>query len=193
MNRPWYHGIKNLWLQVGILLVADLVFLFLFYFHPVEYQDGLSTLFFAFILFGLNLILGVNKKNPWWRAFVINGFLLLLGVLGAAGLSTKLHWNYWHKDYSIEVNDSTFELEMDMKEKAFTISFYEKPYDVWYYRGCFMETGYNEYSLFVDTMYSVKKDLFHFSFRNDTLINFRPKPIKIERTSIEVNSFFVDE
>ncbi len=45
----------------------------------------------------------------------------------------------------------------------------------------------------VDTMYSVKKDLFHFSFRNDTLVNFRSKPIRIERTSLEVNPFFVDE
>ena len=123
----------------------------------------------------------------------IGGLLILIGVWKSAGLSNELHWNYWHKDYSIEVNDSTFELEMDLREKEFTISFYEKPYEVGYYSGCFMETGYNEYSLFVDTMYSVKKDLFHFSFRNDTLINFRPKPIKIERTSIEVNSFFVDE
>ncbi|MBR6263452.1 MAG: hypothetical protein IKR05_09565 [Prevotella sp.] len=193
MNRPWYHGIKNLWLQVGILLVADLVFLFLFYFHPVEYQDGLGTLFFAVILCGLNVIIGMRKKSVWGRAFLINGFILLFGVWKSAGLSNELYWNYCHKEYSIEVNGSTFKLEMDMKEKTFKIWYHEKPYDVGYYSGCFMETGYNEYSLFVDTMYSVKKDVFNFSFRNDTLINFRPKPIKIERTSIEVNSLFVDD
>ena len=117
----------------------------------------------------------------------------MFGVWKSAGLSNELHWNYWHKDYSIEVNDSTFKLEMDMKERAYTIWCHEKPYDVGYYSGCFMETGYDEYSLFVDTLYSTKKDLFHFLIRNDTLINFRPKPIRIKRTSLEVNHFFVDE
>lgn len=193
MNLSWLYRIKSLLLAVDILIVADLVFLFFFYFHPVQYQDGLGTLYFAFILFGLNIILGVRKKSVWGKVFLINGFLLLFGVWKSAALSSELYWNYWHKDYSIEVNDSTFELKMDMKEKEFTISFYEKPYEVGYYCGCFMETGYEEYSLFVDTLYSVKKDLFHFLIRNDTLMNFRPKPIKIERTSLEVNSFFVDD
>lgn len=193
MNLSWLNGIKSVFLAVGILLVADLVFLFFFYFHPVQHQDGLGTLFFAVLLCGLNVIIGMSKKGVWGRAFLINGLLILIGVWKSAGLSNELHWNYWHKDYSIEVNDSTFELEMDLKEKEFTISFYEKPYEVGYYCGCFMETGYEEYSLFVDTLYSVKKDLFHFLIRNDTLINFRAKPIKLERTSLEVDPFFVDD
>ena len=193
MNIPQSNIIKGLLLSVGILLVVDLLFLFFFYFHPVEHQDGLRTLFFAVILCGLNVFVGMMMKGVWRRAFILNGILLFFGIQISAALSTNLHWNYWHTDYSIEVNDSTFELQMDRKEKKFSISYYEKPYDVGYYVGNYTQKETGVYSLDVDTLYSVKKDLFHFELSNDILLGFRSKPIKIEQTSIKVSPFFIKE
>ena len=95
-----------------IIAIIDSVFLFLMYFSSPGHQDGLTTLFFSFLIAFINLVISIVlfflNKERWSIVFFINSFLMFFAVNFAACQSSCIHWKSEHIDYAFEANDSSF-------------------------------------------------------------------------------------
>lgn len=167
-----------------ILVIIDLAILVYLYFSPDIYGDGMTTLFYSFILAGISflpcIIGSVFKQWGWCLVFLINTVFLFYAIIYGAGFLQRMDMKEYYIDYRFEANDSTFTLTMTKSTQEFDILYHGKGYDLGYCRGTYTTKGNNEYILEVDSNRSPLTSDRRFFIKNDSIINFKGNDTKIK-------------
>lgn len=138
-----------------IIAIIDSVFLILMYFSSPSHQDGLTTLFFSFLIAFINLVISIVlfflNKERWCIVFFINSFLMFFAVNFAACQSSCIHWKSEHIDYAFEANDSSISLTINKNDSTFGMYYKGEHYSQTYCWGVYRKESHNVYILDVDT------------------------------------------
>ena len=174
---------KKDWPYKILLLVLDLAILAYVYIVPEAHEDGMTTLVLSFFLSGISVIMCIImeglRNRKWSSIFLLNAFILIYAINFSAGFFKNLEMRKYYTNYRFEINDSTFNLEIQKTNSEFYI-FYEKGnYTEGICLGTYTTTNNNEYTLKVDSNYwNVPKHLQRFIIKNDSIIDFNKKGMK---------------
>ena len=175
---------KKDWTYKILLLVLDLAILTYVYIVPEAHEDGMTTLVLSFFLSGITIIMciimGIFKNRKWSLIFVTNTIFLFYGINFSAGFFKNLEMRKYYTDYHFEINDSAFSIEIQKTNSKFRIFYQNENYTEGICLGTYTTTNNNEYILEVESNYwDALKHLQRFIIRNDSIIDFNQKGMKI--------------
>ena len=176
---------KKDWTYKILLLVLDLAILTFVYIVPEVHEDGMTTLVLSFFLSGISfimwIIMEVFRNRKWSFIFLINTIILFYAINFSAVFFKNLEMRKYYTNYHFEINDSTFSLEIQKTCSEFHIFYQEENFYKGICLGTYTTTNNNEYILEVDSSYwNVLKHLQRFIIRNDSIIDFNQKGMKIK-------------
>ena len=176
---------KKDWPYKILLSVLDLAILAFVYIVPEAHEDGLTTLVLSFLLSGISfiicIIMEVFRNRKWRFIFLINTIILFYAINFSAGFFKNFERRKYYTDYHFEINDSTFSLEIQKNKSEFYIFYQKENFSKGVYLGTYTTTNKDEYILEVDSNYwNVPKHLQRFIIRNDSIIDFNQKGMKIK-------------